>query len=247
MDKQTVGTALLSALQSLLNKSTTSPTPTPTPIILIGHDRGARIAHRLAVTGASDLSLSIKGASLIDIVPTAVQWQHDAGAPTAAAQITGYFHWPFLANVDLAVRMIGAFGPAAWCEEMTLRWAGSHGPGLESLKADEALGVYGAFFAQPRTLRASCEDYEAGAGEDVEAQVSDREKGRRIEVPVLLIYSKDYIGSRYDMGEVWNEWIAEGVKIDRCELGGGVGHFGVEEAPGESAKALGDWIEKLKG
>lgn len=237
MDKHTTGLTLLSALAALTSSST------PTPIVLIGHDRGARIAHRLTVSGAG--GVSIHGTCLIDIVPTAVQWQHGAAAHTAAAETIGYFHWPFLANTDLAVRMINAFGRGAWCEEMTLRWAGSNAGGLAALKADDALAVYNAFFAQPGTLEASCDDYAAGAREDVQVQVSDQQDGRKMVRPVLLVYSADGIGSRFDMAGAWRDWVSEEARLTTCALEDGIGHFGAEEAPGETARALGEWLGGL--
>ena len=84
--------------------------------------------------------------------------------------MVGYFHWPLLANVHLATRLITAFGPANWCREMILRWAGNNAHGLASLEADSSLAVYEGFFAQPQTLVASNKDYEAGATVDVERE-----------------------------------------------------------------------------
>jgi pimeloyl-ACP methyl ester carboxylesterase len=159
--------------------------------------------------------------------------------------VTGYFHWPFLANVSLATRMITAFGPAAFLTEMTSHWAGKNPAGLSSFKSDDSLKVYGEFFAQPHVLKASCEDYEHGATTDVEAQSADQEAGRKIVVPLFLLYSEQYIGSRYEFPDVWGEWVAEGVRVKSHALGGGIGHFGAEEAPKESARVVGEWLKGL--
>ena len=78
-------------------------------VILGGHDRGARICHRLAVDyahGTEDAhswssKYKLRGLFMLDIAPTLVQWQAFAN-PQAA---TAYFHWPFLAS-PLAVDMI---------------------------------------------------------------------------------------------------------------------------------------------
>ncbi|KAJ4374970.1 hypothetical protein N0V83_002049 [Neocucurbitaria cava] len=178
-------------------------------------------------------------------VPTSVQWQHYASPLTAAKEVTGYFHWPLLANVDLATRMITAFGGSNWCQEMILRWAGDNPEGLSSLKSDDALTVYGAFFDQPHTLRASCEDYKEGATTDVERAEQDQKEGKKIKIPTCLIYSESYLGSRYKFPEVWNDWIEEGVDVQHHGLGNGMGHFGVEEAPEESANVIGTWLARL--
>lgn len=150
-----------------------------------------------------------------------------------------------LANVDLANRLIASFGGDNWCREMTLRWAGKNPKGLASLKADNALDVYGNFFTQPHVVDASNKDYEAGAGVDVKMQEKDQKEGRKIKCPVLLIYSESYIGGRYKFPDVWGEWVDEGVRTESCALGDGVGHFGPEEAPEESARAIGTWLKGL--
>ncbi|KAJ4311628.1 hypothetical protein N0V94_007856, partial [Neodidymelliopsis sp. IMI 364377] len=185
-DKLTVGNAVLSALKTEIKRTSSNPPTDNIPIVLIGHDRGARVSHRLAVSGAS--GFVIRGVCLIDIVPTSTQWQHYSNPAKAAKDVTGYFHWPFLANVSLATRMITAFGPAAFLTELTSHWAGKNPAGLSSFKSDDSLNVYGEFFAQPHVLKASCEDYEHGATTDVEAQSADQEAGRKIAVPLFLLY-----------------------------------------------------------
>lgn len=227
-----------------VNRTSSAPHAGDIPIILIGHDRGARVSHRLAVSGAR--GVNIKAVCLIDIVPTATQWQHFSSPATAAKHITGYFHWPLLANVDLATRLIRAFGPAAFLEEMLGAWSGSNAAGQKVFAADGAKEVYGEFFAQDHVLRASCEDYMHGATTDVQAQEEDQRLGRKIGVPLFLLYSAGSIGSRYAFPDVWREWVGDGVEIQHHGLGDGIGHFGAEEAPEESARVVGKWLEDLK-
>jgi pimeloyl-ACP methyl ester carboxylesterase len=162
-----------------------------------------------------------------------------------AKQVTGYFHWPFLANVDLSYRMITAFGRSNWCQEMILAWAGKNPTGLSKLKSDDALKVYGDFLEQEHTLKASCEDYKHGATTDVEREEGWQKDGKKINVPVLLVYSHTYIGSRYTLPDVWKDWVKEGVELKSHGLGDGVGHFGPEEAPEETGKAINDWLAGL--
>jgi pimeloyl-ACP methyl ester carboxylesterase len=235
MDKLSVGNAILSSLKAQLNSS-----PTNIPIILIGHDRGARVSHRLTVSGHPNIT--ILGLCLIDIVPTCTQWHNPISPAQTAREVTGYFHWPFLANVDLATRMISAYGGSTWCTEMIQRWAGKNPAGLDALKSDDSLAVYAGFFEKEEVVRASCEDYKHGATTDIEAQERDQKEGRKIEVPLLLLYGKDFIGKRYDFGTVWNEWVKVGVEITNHGLGDGVGHFGAEEAPEECGKIIGEWL-----
>lgn len=157
-------------------------------------------------------------------------------------QTTGYFHWPFLANVDLATRMITAFGASNWCQEMILRWAGKSTAGINALKADNALEVYGQFFAREHTLKASCEDYKEGATTDVQRE---EKEGGKINVPLLLVYSQAGIGRGFTFPDVWSNWVAEGVDIQHHGLGDGIGHFGAEEAPKECAEVVGKWLTNV--
>lgn len=142
--------------------------------------------------------------------------------------------------------MIRAFGPANFLEEMTNSWSGNNSTGQSTFKADDSLKVYGEFFSQEHVLRASCEDYQHGATTDVERQEEDQKEDRKINVPLFLLYSETYIGSRYKFPDVWKDWVAEGVDVQHHALGGGIGHFGAEEAPEESARVVGKWLEGLK-
>tara|TARA_R110002003_G_scaffold104_23_gene8359 strand:- start:5482 stop:6360 length:879 start_codon:yes stop_codon:yes gene_type:complete len=244
-DKLSIGNAVLAALKTEVKRTTSSSSSSAIPIVLIGHDRGARVAHRLVLSGYD--GLDILGVCLIDIVPTATQWQHFSSPVKAAKELTGYFHWPLLANVPLATRMITAYGGANWCTEMIQRWAGTNPTGLQSLKSDDALAVYGGFFEQESVIIASNEDYKHGATTDVEMDEEDQKAGRKIEKPLLLLYSAEFIGSRFDFdfGAVWKEWVADGVQIRNHGLENGIGHFGAEEAPEECARVIGEWLREV--
>lgn len=141
--------------------------------------------------------------------------------------------------------MITALGGSTWCIERIRAWAGKNPAGLAKLESDNALAVYGGYFEREETVVASCEDYKHGATTDVEAQERDQAEGRKINVPVLLVYSHDYIGRRYDFQTVWKDWVSDGVEITNYELKDGIGHFGAEEAPEESAKAIVGWLKGL--
>ncbi|KAF2028283.1 alpha/beta-hydrolase [Setomelanomma holmii] len=244
-DKLTIGNTVLAALKTQLKRTTSGPSTNDIPIVLIGHDRGARVSHRLVVSGYE--GIDILGVCLIDIVPSCTQWQHYVSPVRAAKEISGYFHWPLLANVSLATRMITAFGGANWCTEMIQRWAGKNPTGVASLKADDAFAVYGGFFEKESVIVATSEDYKHGATTDVEMDEADQKAGKKIDKPLLLLYSADFIGSRFDFdfGNVWKEWTKDGTKIVNHGLENGIGHFGAEEAPEECAKVIIDWLGVL--
>jgi pimeloyl-ACP methyl ester carboxylesterase len=129
---------------------------------------------------------------------------------------------------------------------MILRWAGSNEGGLEKLRSENALDVYGSFFDSPSVIEATCRDYEAGATIDATEQAADQEAGRKVDVPVLLIYGKEYLGWRVNVEEEWQHFVERPDLIQSRPLLNGVGHFVAEEAPEETANALIAWMNTLQ-
>lgn len=113
-DKVSVGLRILDALKELLRLSQDHPNnpqnidTKPQPIVLIGHDRGARVAHHLHLSSTSSpiSGFTITGLALLDIMPTLSQWSIGDSAQGA----TGWFHWSFMANPSIAIPMIKAYG-----------------------------------------------------------------------------------------------------------------------------------------
>jgi hypothetical protein len=136
--------------------------------------------------------------------------------------------------------MIQAQGGDVWTRTCLKRWVGKSETGLVKFKEHGAMDVYADFFKNDSVIRATCDDYRAGAEEDIELQEDDQQIGRKVDVNVLTVYSRDYLGKRYDVKKVWEEWMVEGSKdkLDVLPIGGGVGHFIAEEAPEEVASAV---------
>jgi pimeloyl-ACP methyl ester carboxylesterase len=231
-DKRAIGTTLLNALIAVFGKNR--------KVILGGHDRGARICHRLAVD-AADFPLTILGVVMLDIVPTLVQWQ----AFSNPKIVSGYFHWPMLANVDLATQMINAFGAGNWVRGANQRIAGPSDIGKARVAADGALDVYAELFEQEGAIKWSCEDYRAGAQEDVAEQEADQKAGRKIHIPTLVLFSKSRLGATMDCAEVWKEWIAPGVDYEGIAVGEERGHYLPEEAYETVSEAMIKFIKKV--
>ncbi|MFT6791337.1 MAG: haloacetate dehalogenase [Cellvibrionaceae bacterium] len=175
-----------------------------------GHDRGARVAHRIAL----DHSNAVDKVCVMDIVPTRHMFnttdQHFA---------TGYYHWFFLIQPDgLPERMIAA-DPAYYLMEKLKRWSA---PGM--VFSDESVAEYVRCFSQPDTIDASCEDYRAGATIDLEHDEAD--KDNRVEAPLLVLWGlKGFVHQTYKPLDIWLEYAlkVEGNALDS-------GHFLAEEA-----------------
>lgn len=224
-----IGGALVEAMSIIFNISRDSPRK----VIAVGHDRGARIVHRLAVSRTDFPAIALIGVAMFDIVPTKAQWDAFQNPAISAS----YFHWPLLANVDYATQMISKYGGGQWAKDMHKRITGSEAD-LERTAADGALDVYAACFDKEETLRYSCEDYAYGAGPEYQHQAEDQTAGRKIDVPTLIMWSKAKLGARMDVATIWEDWIAAGTNYQAIGVGDGHGHFLPEEAPKEITEAV---------
>ncbi|KAK5069928.1 hypothetical protein LTR64_007890 [Lithohypha guttulata] len=212
----------------------------PRNVIAVGHDRGGRIVHRLAVSKSNFPQINLLGAAMFDIVPTKAQW--DEFKNPAICQ--GYFHWPLLANVDSAVQMISKYGGGQWARDAHKRISGGEAD-LQTISKDGALDVYAACFEKEETLRYSCEDYAYGAAPEYQDQKADQEAGRKVDVPSLIMWSKAKLGARIDVAGTWKEWIAPGADHTAIGVGDGHGHYLPEEASKEVIEATTNFIKKL--
>ncbi len=183
-----------------------------------GHDRGARVTHRLAL----DHPAKIQKACVMDIAPT-----HYMFKTTNQAFATGYYHWFFLIQPNgLPERMIGC-DPAYYLTEKLNRWGAP-----EVVFEDEAMTEYIRCFRDPETIHASCEDYRAAAGIDLDHDEEDMDK--MIQSPLLVLWgAKGFVHRSYDVLKVWRERarFVEGKALDS-------GHFLPEEAPLEVYREL---------
>ncbi|OAL65056.1 hypothetical protein A7C99_3536 [Trichophyton rubrum] len=243
-DKRTVGKAILGALETMLGRSNSNDNKgngsgQPHRIVLVGHNRGARICHRLTVDAAEHSpTFTILATTLLDIVPTSVQWA--ALADPAEARNT--FHWPFLANAELASTMIQAVGAEVFVRQMMERWRGSSEAAISRFEADDALEMYSRPFRQMESVvRSSCADYEAGSQEDVQAQQRDQAAGRRMGVPVLVLHCWA-MGRRFDVRRAWQAWVEDEQLLTVVQTEEGIGHFVAEEDPEATVGAMQRWL-----
>ena len=196
---------------------------------VVGHDRGARVAYRLAL----DEPERIEKLAVIDIIPTFEMWR-----TMDAARAMQTYHWMFLAQpAPMPETLIGG-APVAWLNHTLASWTGD-----KSLAAfGDALNAYAEAFDQPERIHAFCEDYRAGATIDRRLDAEDEAAGRRIAAPLLAIWGARGIPSEGDDPlAIWRRWAA---KAEGRAISGG--HFLPEENPAETAAALMDFLSSSR-
>lgn len=183
-----------------------------------GHDRGARVAHRMAL----DYPEKIIKACVMDIAPT-----HHMFKNTDQDFATGYYHWFFLIQPNgLPEHMINA-DPAYYLTEKLKQWSA---PGM--VFSEAAVAEYVRCFSKPEAVHASCEDYRAAASIDLEHDEADLDT--KLTCPVLVLWGvKGFVNRTYDVLGVWRER-AENIEGRGLDCG----HFLAEEAPEEVSNEL---------
>ena len=227
-DKRTVGNLIIEALQSVYGKER--------PIIWCGHDRGGRVGHRMIVDNKP--SHNIKAAILMDIVPTWEQWKAFSNPLASVA----YYHWPFLAT-DAAPHLIETMGGGVFCENNFNRVKGGNEAGLKRFQENHAWELYCHQFNNPECIAGSCADYKAGAFEDVDEQKSDQKEGKKVNVPLLVMYSGSNLGRMHDVSGLWKQWVDGELKT--FAVPNGIGHFLPEEDPETTAQQVIEWIDHV--
>ncbi|GLU32776.1 alpha/beta hydrolase [Trinickia caryophylli] len=181
--------------------------------LVCAHDRGARVAHRMALDHAD----AVERLMLLDIAPTLAMYEG-----TTRAFATAYFHWFFLIQPEpLPETLIGA-DPRVYVE----RVMGSRHAGLAPF-APEALNAYVDALCQPGAVHAMCEDYRASATIDLDHDRADIERGRRIACPLRVLWgARGTVATCFDPLAEWRR-VARDVSGRALECG----HYIPEEVP----------------
>lgn len=184
-----------------------------------GHDRGGRVAHRMAL----DYPAAISRLAVLDIAPTLTMYER-----TDMAFATKYVWWFFqIQPAPLPETMIG-FDPEFYLREHLKKQ--NKTPGAI---AEDAIREYLRCYT-PETIHAACEDYRAAAGVGLALDALDHASGNVVRVPLLALWgSQGVVGQLYDVLETWREraTTVSGYALD-C------GHLIPEERPDETYAAF---------
>ena len=184
---------------------------------VVGHDRGALVALRLAL----DHPERVRNLIVIDGLPVL---EHVERADADFA--TRWWHWFFFAQPDIPERVINA-DPDSWYR------------GDPVVMGEENHAEWRAAVSNPKVVRAMLEDYRAGLTIYVAHEAVDRAAGRKLEMPLLVLWSlRDDLEQIYgDPRVIWEDWASNvrGQGIDS-------GHHVAEEAPDDLAASIIDFL-----
>ena len=179
------------------------------------HDRGGRVAHRLAL----DHPERVERLMLLDIAPTLAMYEG-----TTEAFARAYWHWFFLIQpAPLPERLLDA-DPVAYLRDVM----GRRHAGL-SVFAPEALAEYERCVAIAGTSASICGDYRASAGIDLVHDRADRDAARHLALPLRVLWgAHGAVGRCFDVPALWREVSAQfSGRALKC------GHYVAEERPDE--------------
>ena len=184
---------------------------------LAGHDRGGRVAHRMA----RDHRSKIIAMSVLDICPTLDMYEQ-----TKKEFAKAYFHWFFLIQPKFLPENMIKSDPRKWMKSCLDKWSGKHNFG----KVEEA---YLKCFKEMKRIHASCEDYRASATIDLDHDKKDRK--RKLNIPIQVLWGKKgVIGNQFKPIKIWQKYSKQ--KVTGFAINSG--HFIPEENPKETINQL---------
>jgi len=179
---------------------------------LLGHDRGGRVSHRLAM----DFPESVLRLMVLDISPTLKMYEN-----TSMEFARGYWHWFFLIQAEpIPETMIGA-NPEFWLKNHMGRHAGT------GIFTPERWAEYLAGARNSDSMHAMCEDYRAAATIDLVHDRADRAAGKQLKMPIKVLWGEHGLVNKcFKPIEDWKE-----LALDVSGKAVPSGHYIPEEVP----------------
>lgn len=191
---------------------------------VLAHDRGARVAHRLAL----DHPQAVHRMVLLDIAPTLAMY-----GQTSEAFARAYWHWFFLIQpAPMPERLIQA-DPGAYVREVM----GRRSAGLTPFDP-RAIEEYARCLALPGAAHCLCEDYRASAGIDLMHDRTDIENQNNLKMPLLILWGRDGVVNQ--CFKPLEEWQKVAINVQGQALP--CGHYIAEEAPELLLKHVQDFL-----
>lgn len=186
---------------------------------VVGHDRGARVAHRWGLDRAEEIERLV----ILDVIPTRAVF-----ARLDHLYASRQWHWFFHAQPDLPERLVASDIPG-YINYFFERWTYNR-----HAFDDAALDEYARAFTAPGAFRASMDDYRASFGVDLEQDDADHEAGHKLTMPVQVLWGDAGVSATIPTVDIWSEYAENvvGGQIADC------GHFMPEERPREVLSAL---------
>ena len=190
---------------------------------VVGHDRGARVGHRMAL----DAPERVRSFTTLDVAPSQAAFEAMDSSLAFA-----WFHWHLMRQPEPFPETLIGGNPKFYLDFLLERWTA-----VEGAITEEAYAEYLRCFSNPETIRASCADYRAI---DVDLAHDEADRGRKLTCPVLALWGGNMTkrpgwqtGRGLDMLRVWQER-AENVQGRAIDCG----HFLAEESPEETASEI---------
>lgn len=215
--KRTMGRALVDAMEQLGFQQ----------FSVIGHDRGGRVAYRMAL----DHPQVIRSIAVLDILPTAEAW--DRADKKFALD---FWPWSLLAQAPPLPEKILERCAKEIVDAALDEWGT---PG--EIFTPAIREAYYESFNDPQRIHAICEEYRAAATVDHEHDLADLEKQQRIECPLLVLWSK-YLDLTHGANNILSMWGRWARNVQGENISGG--HFFPEEKPSKTATLLRNFLQK---
>jgi haloacetate dehalogenase len=184
---------------------------------LLGHDRGGRVSHRLAM----DFPQSVLRLMVLDISPTLSMYEN-----TTMAFAKGYWHWFFLIQPEPVPETMIAADPEFWLRNHMGRHAGT------GIFSPDRWAEYLAGAQNAQSMHAMCEDYRAAASIDLIHDRADRASGKKLTMPLSVIWGEH--GLVNQCFKPLEDWQKVAVEVSGKTLP--CGHYIPEELPEELIK-----------